>query len=38
MEALISMFLAVAVMVGLGIAADRFGVDSRPGPADDHAR
>jgi hypothetical protein len=38
MEALFVLFALIGALVGLGIAALGWGVDSRPDIADDHAR
>jgi hypothetical protein len=38
MEAIFALFIAIGAFVGLGIAALGWGVDSRPGIADDHVR
>ena len=38
MEAMFALFAAIVALVGLGIASLGWGVDSRPGMADDHLR
>jgi hypothetical protein len=38
MEAFAALFIAIGAFIGLGIAALGWGVDSRPGITDDHAR
>ena len=38
MEAVIALIAIIGALVGLGIAALGWGVDSRPSIADDHAR
>ena len=38
MDAMFALFIAISAFAGLGVAALGWGVDSRPGMADDHAR
>lgn len=38
MELIFALVIAIVAFIGLDIAAVTFGVDSRPGMADDHAR
>jgi hypothetical protein len=38
MEALFALVIAVTALIGLDVAAMRWGTDSRPGMVDDHQR
>jgi hypothetical protein len=38
MEAFLALVVAVIALIGLDLAAVRWGVDSRPGVVDDHQR
>jgi hypothetical protein len=38
MEAIFALIVAIVALLGLDIAAMRWGADSRPGMADDHTR
>jgi hypothetical protein len=38
MDAIFALFVVITAFAGLGLAAAGWGVDSRPGMADDHRR